>query len=357
MRTISRSLWERIIELPWARSRRRSHPPRERSLVLCVVLAALCGLGGCQSADVEVGDEKRPFTMYFVPSVDAQGIAVSAEKITRHLEYAMSQKLSGGDRPFYIESAIPTSYVAVVEAFGSNKADFAALNTLSYILARDIKKYPMEAVVSVVRGENELTYRGEIITHVDSGIETLEQLQGKKFAFTDPASTAGFIMPSKLFHDRGIEIGEHVFGNKHDVVVTMVYQRQVDAGACYYSPPATTITPDGDTLVKIRDAREKVLTQFPDVEEKVKILAFTDEIPNDPWVIRTNIFADQERQSAFVEALVTSLLEFAATPEGKQALEELYSISGLVRADDSTYDRLRDALGSSGVELEELLGQ
>jgi phosphonate transport system substrate-binding protein len=295
--------------------------------------------------------------MYFVPSVDAEGIALSADKITSYLEYAMSQRLHQGERAFYIESAIPTSYIAVVEAFGSNKADFSALNTFSYILAHDIKEYPLEAVLSVVRGEDERTYRGEIITHVASGIERLEDLQGKKFAFTDPASTAGFIMPSKLLHDRGIEIGEHVFGNKHDVVVTMVYQRQVDAGACYYSPPKTEITAEGDTITVIRDARAKVLTQFPDVAEKVKILAFTGEIPNDPWVVRTNIFADRGRQEAFVEALVSSLLEFAATEEGKQALEELYSVSGLVRADDSTYDPLRDALGSSGVDLEELLGR
>jgi len=313
-------------------------------------------VSACQSSDIEIGDEKRPFTMYFIPSVDAQGIALNAEKITRYLEYAMSQKLSGGERPFYIESAIPTSYIAVVEAFGSNRADFAALTAFSYILARDIKGYPVEAFLGVIRGEDQRTYQGQIITHVDSGIETLEQLQGKKFAFTDPASTAGFVMPSKLFRDLGIELGEQVFANKHDVVVTMVYQRQVDAGACYYTRPETTVTAQGDTTIRIRDAREKVLTQFPDVEEKVKILALTEEIPNDPWVIRANLYEDRQRQQAFVDALVSSLLEFAATEEGKETLEELYAISGLARIDDSTFDSLREAIGSSGVELEQLLG-
>lgn len=340
-----------------ARRRKDTLALRARGACCALLLALLLGSISCQSKSVEVGDEDRPFTMYFVPSVDAQGIAVSADKVTRYLEYAMSQKLSGGERPFYIESAIPTSYIAVVEAFGSNMADFAALTAFSYILARDIKGYPVEAFLGVVRGKDQRTYRGEIITHVDSGIDDLAQLQGKKFAFTDPASTAGFVMPSKLFRDLGIEPGEHVFGNKHDVVVTMVYQRQVEAGACYYSPPETTVTAQGDTAIRIRDAREKVLTQFPDVEEKVKILALTEEIPNDPWVIRSNLFDDPARQRAFVEALVTSLLEYAATEEGKVALEELYAISGLARIEDSTFDSLREAIGSSGVELEELLGR
>lgn len=342
-----------------SRARKRNDTPSARAggPLPALLLALLLGLSACQSSDVEVGDEERPFTMYFVPSVDAQGIAVSADKVTRYLEYAMSQKLSGGARPFYIESAIPTSYIAVVEAFGSNMADFAALTAFSYILARDIKGYPVEAFLGVVRGKDQRTYRGQIITHVDSGIDELEQLQGKKFAFTDPASTAGFVMPSKLFRDLGIELGEHVFGSKHDVVVTMVYQRQVDAGACYYSPPETTVTAQGDTAIQIRDAREKVLTQFPDVEEKVKILALTEAIPNDPWVIRSNLFDDPARQRAFVDALVASLLEYAATEEGKAALEELYAISGLARIEDSTFDPLREAIGSSGVELEKLLGQ
>lgn len=320
--------------------------------LLALGTGALVALTGCQS-EAQVGDPERPFTMYFVPSVDAEGIALSADKITADLETRMAQKIG---RPFHIESAVPANYIAVVEAFGTDKADFAALNTFSYILAHDEKKYPVEAILSVVRGENEHTYRGEIVTHVDSGITKLEDLAGKKFAFTDPASTAGFIMPAKLLKDRGIQLGEQVFGQKHDIVVTMVYQRQVDAGACYYSPPRFEIA-NGDTLEVVRDARAKVMTQFPDVTEKVKILAFTDEIPNDPWVVRTNLYADPAEQKRVVDALVSSLLEYAQTAEGKTALDQLYSISGLARANDATYAPLRQALGEAGLDLQKILSQ
>lgn len=320
-------------------------------------LILMCMMGiflftSCQQGTV--GNKERPFTMYFVPSVDAESIAVSADAITRYLEERISEKLYNNEKRFYIKSAIPTSYVAVVEAFGTEKADFAALNTFSYILARDIKKYDVEAVLSVVRGENELTYKGQIITHVDSGINSLQDLQGKKFAYTDPASTAGFIMPAKLFNDLGISLRETVFGQKHDIVVTMVYQRQVDAGACYYSPPAQVVE-DGIPRTIIRDARAKVMTQFPDVEDKVKIIGFTEDIPNDPWIMRNQIFPDPEMNEKLRTALVESLLEFASTEEGRKALYDLYSITGLVRANDSTYDPLRKALGDANVNLENLL--
>lgn len=319
---------------------------------LSLAAAALVPLSGCK--EPPVGSKARPFTMYFVPSVDAEGIAVSADKISDYLEEALSQRIYEGKRRFHIKSSIPASYIAVVEAFGTNKADFAALNTFSYVLAKDVKKYDVEAILTVVRGKNERSYKGQIIAHVDSGVDSVEDLNGRKFGFTDPASTAGFIMPSKLFKDKGVEIGEAVFGKKHDIVVTMVYQRQVDAGATYYSPPKTVVE-DGVEKTVIRDARAKVKTQFPDVEDKVKIVGFTDDIPNDPWVIRKNIFEEPERNRELEEAIAEALIAFAATPEGKKALDELYSITGLVRASDDTYDPLRKALGETDIDLEGLL--
>jgi phosphonate transport system substrate-binding protein len=33
----------------------------------------------------------------------------------------------------------------------------------------------------------------------------------------------------------------------------------------------------------------RVLEQFPDVEEKIKIIGFTEDIPNDPWVFRKDM--------------------------------------------------------------------
>lgn len=323
-----------------------------RLLVSLLISALFLGLTGC--TEPPVGSKDRPFTMYFVPSVDAETIAVSADRITQYVAEKVSEELYNGEKPFYIKSAIPTSYIAVVEAFGTNKADFAALNTFSYILAKDVKKYPVEAVLSVVRGKNERFYKGQIITHVDSGINAIEDLEGRKFGFTDPASTAGFIMPSKLFQDKGISLGETVFGQKHDIVVTMVYQRQVDAGATYYSPPKTVVE-DGVEKRVIRDARAKVKTQFPDVEEKVKIIGFTEDIPNDPWIMRQNIYADSAKQEALEKAVTSALLDFASTPEGRDALDELYSITGLVKASDSTYDSLRKALGDTDIDLESLL--
>ena len=320
-------------------------------LFACVCMTLV---SGCE--DPPVGSKQRPFTMYFVPSLDAGKIATNADDLIEFVEKRVSQKLYGKDTGFYAKGSIPTSYIALIEALGTGKADFGAFNTFSYVLAKDIKKYDVEAVLKVVRGEGEVSYKAQIIAHVDSGIDKLEDLQGKKFAYTDPASTAGFIMPAQLFDEKNIELGQTVFAQKHDNVVTMVYQKQVDAGATFYSPPAYKEV-DGEKVEVIRDARHLVKTQFPDVAKKVKIVDFTTEIPNAPWVIRGTLLSDKEQNTKLKNAVVESLLEYAETDEGKKAIDHIQDLTGFQRTTDAEYAGLRTALTTAKLDLEDVLAQ
>ena len=325
-------------------------PSACRAIGLAASALALTALTACGPA-APVGAQERPFTMYFVPSVEADTIATNAEELREFVEEYVGEALYGDPSAFHVETAIPTSYVAVVEAFGTGRADFAALNTFSYILAKDVKGYDVRALVSIVRGEGERSYKGQVIVRADSGIETLADLDGKKFAFTDPASTAGYLLPSKLLRDNGIEPAETTFAMKHDNVVSQVYQGQVDAGATYYSPPHTEER-DGETVEVIRDARARVLTQYPDVAEKVRILGFTEETPNEPWVMRGDVYDDPTRQSELEVAVRDALLAFAVTPGGLEALDALYDVTGLVAVDDTVYEDIRRIVREQGLDVE-----
>ena len=98
---------------------------------------------------------------------------------------------------------LPVNYIAVVEAFGSKRADVAIINTFGYILAHD--KYGVEAKLKLMnRGRDE--YYGQIITRTDSKIKSIPDLDGKKFAFVDPASTSGYLLPLKLFKEEKVKI-------------------------------------------------------------------------------------------------------------------------------------------------------
>ena len=106
------------------------------------------------------------------------------------------------------------------EALGTKRADFAAFNTFAYVLARDVKGYDVEPMFTIARGmySEEATYRGQIIARTDSGIESLEDLAGRKFAYVDPASTSGFILPRSRLKQHGVERTHGIeFGDWGDV--------------------------------------------------------------------------------------------------------------------------------------------
>jgi phosphonate transport system substrate-binding protein len=231
---------------------------------------------------------------------------------------------------------VPSSFIAVVETFGTKRTDIALLNSFGYILAN--KKYNAHVrLVSTNKGRAE--YYGQIIT-ANPKITKLSDLNGKKFAFVDPASTSGFILPSSLFHQKKISIKDTVFAGKHDSVVTMVYQGRVDAGATFHMPEE-----NGEP----QDARRLVKAQFPDVYKKVRILERTGPIPSDPVVFASSMPIEFENQ------IVAALRKFVTRPEGRETLMKLYNVDGFVPASDQTYDSLRTILKQAGKAPEDLI--
>jgi phosphonate transport system substrate-binding protein len=278
-----------------------------------------------------LGSRTNPIKIYFTPSVDAERITTNAKELVDFLER---------ETGYYFITAVPSSFIAVVEAFGTRKADIASINTFSYLMANE--KYGAEAKLRIVRDGNETTYKGQFITRFDSGINTLSDIQGRTMAYVDPSSTSGFILPKAKLDKMGIKPSESVFAMKHDNVVIMVYQRQVDVGATYYAPPRQGTN-------EILDARMRVEQQFPDVEKKVKIIGFTEDIPNDPWVFR------KDMDEGMKQKIIDALIKFVNTDKGREALFEIYDIVGLIPTSDKDYDKLRNMLKDQGISFEKLV--
>jgi len=290
----------------------------------------LFSLVACTREKAPLGTVDNPIKMYFVPSVDVKVIEDNTKTIQTYLE---------ANTPYKYEVAIPASFVAVVEAIGTNRADVAAVNTFGYIMANE--RYGAEARLTVIR-YGLPTYKAQFIASVASGITDINGLTGKKVAFVDPASTSGYLLPLKVLKDKDVKPAETVFAMRHDSVVSMVYQGQVDAGATFYSPEA-----EG----KIQDARRLVKTQYPDVEDKVKIIELTDSIPNDPIVFRKGV--PEEIKTAVTNAF----MNFVKTPEGKDAFYKLYGVTDFQKAKDSDYDGVRAMLQAAGKSAEELAAE
>jgi phosphonate transport system substrate-binding protein len=279
-------------------------------------------------AEDKLGTKENPVKIYFTPSVDANSIATNSEAFLKFME-----KETG----LFYKSGIPSNYIAVVEAFGSSRADIAVMNSFGYLLANS--KFGAEAKLKTLRHGKEY-YAGAIYVNAASGIKTLKDLNGKKFAFTDASSTSGYLFPLKILNDNKVKLANTTFAIKHDNVITMIYQGQVDAGAAFYSDAF-----DG----KIKDARERVLTQFPDVEKKVTVLKITDNIPNDPFVFRKGMPAD------ITKKFIDGLNKYLSTKEGKEAFKNIYAVDGVVPATNKDYDDLRKVLKSTNTDVSSLI--
>jgi phosphonate transport system substrate-binding protein len=304
------------------------------SLVVAFAAVALITTG-CTKKSAELGTEANPVKLHFVPSVDAKVIEDNSKIFKTFLEK---------NTPYKFEVTIPQSYIAVVEAFGTKRADVAAFNTFGYILAHE--KYGAEARLTVLR-HGLATYQSQFIVKTGSPIKKLEDLNGKKIAYVEPASTSGYLLPVKTLNEKGIKPKEVVFAGKHDNVVSMVYQGQVDAGATFYSPPFKNEKGEEE----MEDARRLVLTQYPDVKEKVSILALSEPITNDPVVFRKGM--PEEMKNKIADAM----LAFVATPEGKEAFKAIYGITEIKKATDADYDAARAMLKAAGASAEDLLKQ
>lgn len=295
----------------------------QKVLLTTILIATL----GCTKERGELGSEKNPVKFYFVPSVDVKVVEDTGKALKTYLESVT---------PYKYKISIPPSYIAVVEAFGTKRADIASMNTFGYILAHE--RYGTEARLVTVR-HGETSYKAQFLAKANGPIKKVEDLEGKKVAFVDPASVSGYLLPLKVLKDRNIKPKDTMFAMRHDNVVSMIYQGQVDAGATFYSPPEKG---------EMQDARRLVTTQYPDVEKKVKIIELTSSIPNDPIIFRKDM--PEEMKTKIADALV----KFAQTPEGKDVLQKMSSVTSLVPCTDQDYAATREmlkALGKSASEL------
>ena len=270
------------------------------------------------SAEI-LGTSSNPVQMMFVPSGDAQVIVKGGQEVAELLK-----KETG----LHFKTSVATSYAAVIEAMGAGKVDIGWLPTFSYVLAKD--KYDIELLLIVQRFGSPF-YRGQIMVRADSGINSLNDLQGKRFAFVDPASTSGHLYPKTLLLSKGFDpktfFSKTVFTGSHNAVVLSIYKGEVDGGAAY----------DG--------SRAAVAKSYPDVFEKIKVLAYTKEIPNDTVSVR------KELPEGLKVKLRNGLKKISDSPKGSKILKRLYGISGLMDL-DGLFDPVREAARLLGLNLE-----
>jgi len=200
--------------------------------------------------------------------------------------------------------------------------------------------------------EYTVTYNGCIFTRSDSGIDRIEDLNGRPFAYSDETSTSGHIFVRALFNRVRLILGNVYFAGGHANVIQAVHDGKVAGGAAFYSPPSVREMRDHSL---VGDARRLILRRMQTEEarrrylEEVRILALTDPIPNDLACVRRGF----PRRTW--EKFEASLRRFLATEEGRAAMFDLVAAVDVTATGDRAFDGFREALRSAGMSATQLL--
>ena len=125
------------------------------------------------------------------------------------------------------------SNAAQLEAMRSGRLHVAGFNTGSVPYAVNLTGFVPFTIMAAEDGS--YGYEMEIITHVESDIESLEDLNGRQLAFTSPTSNSGFQAPSALLEGQfGLKADEDyqtAFSGAHDNSILGVQNRDYEAAA------------------------------------------------------------------------------------------------------------------------------
>jgi len=215
-----------------------------------------------------------------------------------------------------LDLVLTPDYASCVNQLEQGELDIAWLATASYVRSREkVKMVPLARPI----WKGRKGYTGLIFTVEGTGIETLQDLRGKRIAFVDRDSASGFIYPTQLLKRAGIRVEEDLakadFLGSHDAVLMAVLLGEYDAGAVF----------DG-AYETVADRAQRV---------SLRMLAQTPPIPGEPIVAAPGL--DEAIRDEVKRA-------FLATSAERFSSGRLRDLFGFEEARDEQYVGL-DALG------------
>lgn len=265
------------------------------ALTLCALLAATA-YGAPSNPDV--------LRVALLPDENASELIKRNQPLKDYLEKSLGKE---------VKLVVTTDYSSMIQAMRFGRLELAYFGPLSYVLAKtksDIE--PFAAMLS----DGKPTYRSVIIANTASGIDSLQDIKGKKMAFGDMASTSSHLIPKTMLVAQGLktetDYSEHFVGS-HDAVAVAVSNGNADAG--------------GLSEKIWQHVLERKLVD----PANVKVIAQSKEYPQYPWVMRSDLSPELKEK---VRAAFINLKD-------PQVLSN-FKAEGFVAADDQDYDVIRE---------------
>ena len=238
----------------------------------------------------------------------------------RPLAQHLAQRLG---RP--VELRTVDSWEGLAKSLANGETDIALMGPWGYVLANH---YADAQVASTILYDGKPEYFAMIVTHPESGLNSIDDLlgakgKGRNFAFGDKGSTSGYLIPFHLFQQRGIDPEKHfarVLYTKHQAIQTQVTAGQLDAGADY------------------NRNRNAMIDQGLIKAERSKIIWQSAPLPNDALAVSATLAKD----AAFVKQIRAALGDIGSKLKAEPKLLPA-NYTGFVATDNAFYKPIRDA--------------
>lgn len=227
-------------------------------------------------------------------------------------------------------------YGNIVDNFVSARMDGAFFGSFTYALAH--RRLGVEVLARPLWQSGKSTYRGLVFVRSDSGITAVAQMQGKRLALVDKATTAGFLVPIEMFAKAGKDhrtwLKETYFAGTHEAAIRDVLDGKADIGAAK------------DTVF------DRLRESEPRVGAELTVLLTSPEVPENGLAVRRDLDAELKRK------LAAALLGMHEDPDGRARLEKfgalrfiatrdedyrvVYQHAAEAKLDLATYDYLND---------------
>jgi phosphonate transport system substrate-binding protein len=244
-----------------------------------------------------------------VPFLSKETIVAAHQKLADHLSKRLSVP---------VEIVVADSYGDAIDRLERGEFDLVELSPLVYVEAS--QRVKLNCLVQTI-ADGSATASGYIFVRDDSPRRTIEELRGGSFAFVDPMSTSGSVLPKKVLRDKGLDwtkdFSRTEYLGNHEAVLLAVLEGRADAGATYQGSFSALRRSKGIDPLSFR------------------VIAKTPRTPRDTFCAREGL------SSEITDVISASLLSLTGRDRAGREILGPLNLNGFRPADDHHYDQLR----------------
>jgi phosphonate transport system substrate-binding protein len=180
-----------------------------------------------------------------------------------------------------------SDYAGTLEGLLGGNLDYAFLGSSGYAGIHLEDPDAVDPVLSRIQINGAKGYHSIMLSRAGSGIDSVEDAEGKVLGYADPNSTSGYLIPVTAFDEMGIDPEQHfekaVFSGGHEQNVLALLNGDVDVAVTWTS--GVGAWENGFTSGNLRKMVDKGMLDMSEVQQ----VWMSDLIPNGPVVLRETL--------------------------------------------------------------------